>query len=75
MIFVFRNIRVLVYPRDHLPPHVHVVGPGFEVKVRLDTLEASSKWAPPKIQKLAADLVRKNITLCWERWNELHEKD
>jgi len=75
VIFIYRNIRVLIYPRDHLPPHVHVVGPGFEVKVRLDTLEAKSKNAPPKIQKLASDLVRKNLTLCWERWNELHEKD
>jgi uncharacterized protein (DUF4415 family) len=31
VIFIYRNIRVIVYPKDHLPPHVHVIGPGFEV--------------------------------------------
>jgi hypothetical protein len=75
VIFIFRNIRVVVYPRDHLPPHVHVIGPGFEVQVRLDALETRSKGAPAKVQKLAAELIRKNLKLCWERWNEIHEED
>lgn len=72
--FVYRNIRVVVYSRDHLPPHVHVLGPGFEVLVRLDTLEATSKTASLQAQRVAVALVRQNLNLCWERWNENHQK-
>ncbi|OYZ17174.1 MAG: hypothetical protein B7Y39_15620 [Bdellovibrio sp. 28-41-41] len=67
VIFIYRSLRVVAYPRDHLPPHVHVIGPGFEVLVRLDTLESKSKTASPKLQKLAVELVTKNLDLCWER--------
>lgn len=74
MIFTYRNIKVMVYLKDHLPPHVHVIGPGFEVLVRLDTLEAKSKSAPMRIQKLASELVRKNLQICWERWNEINDE-
>ncbi len=75
VIFTFRNLKVIAYLRDHLPPHVHVVGPGFEVVVRLDTFETTSKSAPPKVQRLAAELVQKNVHICWERWNEIHGED
>ena len=74
VIFIYRNLRVIAYPKDHLPPHVHVIGPGFEILVRLDTLESKSKTGSPKIQKLAVELVAKNINLCWERWNEIQEQ-
>ena len=26
----FDGLRVLIYPNDHRPPHVHVIGPGRE---------------------------------------------
>jgi hypothetical protein len=32
----FHRFRVVVYPNDHGPPHVHVVGPGWELRVALN---------------------------------------
>ena len=29
------DLRLVIYPNDHGPPHVHVLGPGWELKVRL----------------------------------------
>lgn len=75
MIFIYRNIKVVTYFNDHLPPHVHVIGPGFEVSIRLDTLTAFSSSAPIKTKRLAVELVRKNLRLCQERWSELREEN
>ena len=37
-----RNLRVMVYPRDHKPPHVHVKGPGREARFNLKDLRCVS---------------------------------
>jgi hypothetical protein len=29
------HLRVVVYPNDHPPPHAHVLGPGWELRVEL----------------------------------------
>ena len=35
------SIKIRIYPKDHQPPHVHVVGPGCEAKFEIETLECS----------------------------------
>ena len=37
-----RNLRIKIYPRDHNPPHVHVVGPEGEEKFELNSLRCLS---------------------------------
>ncbi len=36
-IFHIGNTRIVIYPHDHQPPHVHVIGPGAEAKFDLET--------------------------------------
>lgn len=31
------NLRVVIYPNDHDPPHVHLIGPDCHAKIRLGT--------------------------------------
>ena len=31
------SLRVVIYPNDHEPPHVHLLGPGCRAKIRLGT--------------------------------------
>ena len=31
------GLRVVIYPNDHEPPHVHLVGPDCHAKIRLGT--------------------------------------
>ena len=32
----FHGLRVVIYPKDHRPPHVHVMGKGREAVFRLN---------------------------------------
>jgi hypothetical protein len=34
-VFRFGSLRVVVYPNDHRPPHVHVIGNGHEAVFEL----------------------------------------
>lgn len=34
-----RNLRICIFPKDHLPAHLHVLGPGAEAKFEIETLE------------------------------------
>lgn len=38
-IFQVWNLRIVIYPKDHEPAHVHVVGPDAEAKFDIKTLE------------------------------------
>ena len=31
----FHGLRVVIYPNDHWPPHVHVIGSGREARIAL----------------------------------------
>lgn len=33
------GLRIVIYPNDHQPAHVHVLGPGWEAVVDLDELK------------------------------------
>lgn len=33
------NVRVVMYPKDHNPPHVHVISPDAEAKFDIQTFE------------------------------------
>jgi hypothetical protein len=35
----FDSFRIDIRSRDHSPPHVHVVGPGFHALIRISNLE------------------------------------
>lgn len=65
------GFRILIRFRDHAPPHVHVVGQGFDVLVYLGTLITVSD-APDQIRREAAKMVRDHDELCWRRWREIH---
>jgi hypothetical protein len=73
-------LRVVIYPNDHRPAHVHVIGPDQEVLFNLNC-----PHGPPELREnygfsvadvnriktaLAADLGR----LC-EEWSRIHESD
>ena len=35
----FNGVKIRVNPRDHLPPHVHVVGNGGNARFSIDSME------------------------------------
>jgi Domain of unknown function (DUF4160) len=46
------GLRVVIYPNDHPPAHVHVLGPGWVVVTNLIELEVA-RGAPPRRQHRA----------------------
>lgn len=71
-VFVFRGIKFFIYPGDHLPPHVHVVGPDFELKVKIADLvviRMKGKLRSKDIKMLLQQIGKRRDDLM-EVWNE-----
>jgi hypothetical protein len=71
------GLRVVIYPNDHRPAHVHVIGPDGEAVFSLNCPDG-----PPELRecfgfrlsqasRIQADLNSKLATLCNE-WSKLH---
>ena len=71
------GLRVAIYPNDHRPAHVHVIGPGQEAVFVLNcpdgpvSLRESLGFDGRAIRALAAALDRALAKLC-EEWEAIH---
>lgn len=69
----FGAISVRMYADDHRPPHVHIVGPDFQVLVRLSDLTVIAGGSRPAriAEALAwAEAHREMLALRWADLNE-----
>lgn len=65
------NLQIRVYPKDHNPPHVHVVGPGAEAKFRIDKVECLfSKGFSKKALKQMEEFIEDNLKGLMEAWHD-----
>ncbi len=73
-IFRIGRFNVKVYPHDHKPPHVHIVGPDGEAKISLDKFQCLSckGFSEKDIQRLIV-FLKQNESEIWEAWYE-HQK-
>ena len=71
----FRGLRAVIYPRDHVPPHIHVIGADGEVKFDLFSWEVleSYGYSDKSIRKMR-DLLRPRTKELIKAWKEIHEK-
>jgi len=66
------GLRVPIYPNDHPPPHVHVIGAKGEAVFLLDCpggpaeLRESFGFNGPEIRQMAAGLLGHILALCTE---------
>lgn len=71
----YQKLRLVIYPNDHGPPHVHVVGPGFEVKANLEgEIRLGPSWGElgPAMRRSCLTAVRMNRLELLRIWRELH---
>jgi hypothetical protein len=69
-----KNLRVVIYPKDHNPPHVHVLGPAMEAKFLLDPLECVySRGFSEKSLKQVRDYLKDKKSFLLEAWHEYQE--
>lgn len=65
------RFRFIIYPQDHGPPHVHVIGAGAEAKFEIQTGRClAARGFQQKTLKQLAEVVLRNRDLLMEAWNE-----
>ena len=70
----FGAVSIRMYADDHRPPHFHIVGPDFQVMVRISDLQviAGEARAIQTVEAMAwASAHREALAL---RWAELNER-
>ena len=70
------NLKLVIYPNDHPPPHVHVMSADWEVRMTLEHHpRLLSTLGRPKRQELAAALmcVHEKLAVLQMMWRNLHD--
>jgi hypothetical protein len=67
------NWLVMIYTADHLPAHVHVIGPGWTVIVNLRPVEVRQFRGCTERQAIAArDSVAEHRLELMAKWRAIH---
>jgi hypothetical protein len=73
------GLRVVIYPNDHRPAHVHVIGDGCEAVFKLNCpggppeLRENYGFKAGRITRIRAALTSRLTSLCAE-WSRIHGK-
>ncbi|WP_407646892.1 DUF4160 domain-containing protein [Halomonas lysinitropha] len=73
----FEGLRVVIYPNDHRPAHVHVIGKGSEAVFVLNcpsgppNLRESYHFKASELNRIASALSAELLALC-AKWREIH---
>lgn len=74
------GLRVVVYPNDHRPAHVHVIGGGGEAVFVLHCPTGpprlrETRGFPPREVGRIADLLAEHLTMLCRAWRDIHGRD
>jgi hypothetical protein len=73
----FRGFRVVIYPNDHRPPHVHVIGADLEAIFELNCPDGPARlrenygFSFREITQVEAELIYHIDKLC-AAWRSIH---
>jgi len=73
----FGSFRVVIYPNDHRPAHVHVVGSDHEAVFALNcpdgpiTIRENYGCSTRELSRIAQNLLENLLGLC-EAWRRMH---
>jgi Domain of unknown function (DUF4160) len=70
----FGAVSVRMYADDHRPPHFHVVGPDFQVLVRISDMSVFAGEARPRQIAEALRWARRHREGLALKWAELNER-
>lgn len=71
------GFRVVIYPNDHRPPHVHVIGNGFEAVFKLNCpngpleLRENYGFSQKELSGIAEALTKALSDTCLQ-WENIH---
>jgi len=72
-----RGLRIVIYPNDHLPPHVHVIGAEGEARISIGTASHRPallvNWGLGRgAIAMALTAIDENRQELQTRWDEIH---
>lgn len=73
----FHGLRVVIYPNDHRPAHVHVMGKGCEAVFRLNApngpsdLRENFGFSDRDLAMIAAELDQ-HLAELYLQWSDIH---
>lgn len=76
-VLIIFGLRVVIYPNDHRPAHVHVIGNGFEAVFNLHCpngppeLRENYGFSRKDLVKIMDELIANLAMLCSE-WRRIH---
>ncbi len=71
----FKQVRIAIYTNDHPPPHAHVLGPDWEIKINLTNPPSLiSIMGNPKRYEVRKSLlgVNFNLGVLQQMWKKYH---
>lgn len=68
----FNGYVIRMYFEDHNPPHVHVVGPGFEALVAVEDQALFEGEIPAPYRREALDWIAANTEMLMAEWKRMH---
>jgi Domain of unknown function (DUF4160) len=71
----YNHLKLVIYPNDHPPPHVHVLSADWEIRIALGHHPSvMSMLGKPKQQEMAAALlsVQEKLAELQMMWRNLH---
>ena len=73
----FQGLRVVIYPNDHRPAHVHVIGQGHEAVFNLNCpagpIELRENYGfPPRELAWIRKKLEGNLDELCRKWKEIH---
>lgn len=68
------NLRIVIYFRDHQPPHVHVIGPGQEAVFEIENLRCISSYGFSfQMLRRIQEYLKPRRSALVEFWNDYQE--
>lgn len=68
------EFRFAIYPRDHNPPHTHVIlSDGTEYRINLLSGDFLDHPLPSRsVRRRIMDIYNENLERLWEEWEKYH---
>ena len=76
-VFRVRRFRIVIYSNDHLPAHVHAIGPECEAKIALGDegehprIVTNDGLTRAELQSVLTE-IGEQVELLRQRWREIH---
>lgn len=71
-VFLLNSIKIMIYFKDHVPPHFHAFYNEHEILIEIESLETYAGSLPTKQFKMVLEWAGANKDFLRMKWNEFN---